>query len=1520
MDKMNPVLPMKTLLTTAFLYALLLAPVLHGANFTVTSTNNGGSGSLRQAVVNAEGNAEADTITFASTLSGATITLTSGLQINDANGITIDGSALAEPVVIDGGAGSNRIFFHAASGVLTLKNLTLTGGDGDGSNPGLGGAIFNAGTLTLTNCYVHGNTATGNGGAIHNTGTLTLTSCTFANNSTAASGGAINNGGTLTATNCTFVHNTADGPAGGGGAVNAQSAATDTTLIHCTVVENDASTGAGGGLRRAGGTFTINNCIVAQNTASTGGTENLSGTITQANYNFTSDDPLLDDLGDHGGRVPTMPPLLDSMVTDYTIAIPGLTTDARGHARAIDGNSNGVATPDLGAVEFIPAGFLIVANTNDSGIGSLRQAILNASQLAGPDTITFDAALDGQTISLTTTHPGDSQSAIRINDAAGVTVDATSLPGGITINDGAGTTYRLFRVTTGCALTLQGLTLANGSSGSDGGAIYIDPGGNVTLSQCILSSNQAPRGGAISTDNGRVTLSQCTLSGNTSGSGGAIYNFEGRVTLSQCTLSGNQATFGGAIYTITLFSNETRLTDCTLVNNTATFEGGAVLIDRGRISLTHCTLTGNTALPNSGSGIASFGDNSTETRVQNCIIAGNTNSDVDLYSGTFTAFTSLGGNVIGTGNATGDFNQPTDVINHTAASLKLGPLGDHGGPTQTMIPQWGSPALERAVSTSLATDQRGFPRTNDGNANGLPSPDSGAVEADVMAVTTTADELDTPSSLGSGVSLREAVRDVTPGGIIVFDAALFDGSTATTNTLVLTLGPLNPQVDCTLDGSANRGGITVVHQPTIYQQPQSLVVAPGGLGFFTVVVADVNLGITPQWRLNGGDIPGGIGFAIGFGVPTTATGVFDVVLSEAASPGTLTLNSVSLTPFSAISQPATLSVGSVPVTLLRQPVSAMLPVGGSTTLSVIATGPPPPQPALKYQWFKAGKAIPGAIKSTLAITNAQLKHAGAYSCLVSSGFDRVASDTAEIGVVDARPKTVNLKPGAKFVPKVLAAGTGLSFVWKRDATTLPSTAASFSINAVTNADEGLYTCTVSGLAGTLNTGFNTRLNVLNGAPVLDTIALPTALITARYFYQIPELSPTTNRKATRFSVTGLPPGLKCDPLTGIISGRPTTTSTSGYPLTIKATNLQGSDTETVTLNVVAMPPAALGTFAGVGERSALNDNLGARFDLITTAAGTCSGSITLGGRKKQPFTKMLLQTYGNGDAVVSARIPGIKMADTTPLHAVLNINLATGLAQLTLTHPNGTQQVIPAWRKATAVPAATYTLFLIPGTVVGAPQGYGFSTLKVSASNAVTINGKLPDNSALTGSTFIGANGEILVFHLLHGNKGSFVGQYQLSGDNLTGAQTWSKPLTTGTVYKDPFGPIGVAAFGGKYTPPTAGQLIMPANSELSFSDGGLPSFFTQPVTIANPSATGLTNTATPDTPLVNNTKISKFDVKTGVMSGSFMFGTRTAPFSARIVQTGPLTAAYGYFLLPTGVPNNTTSPKLSGQVLLGAP
>ncbi len=168
--------------------------------------------SLRDAVAYANAGSQlgvAVTINFAAGLSGRTIVLTQGpLEIGPTGtaAITIDGSSLAQPVTISGNSLANAM--QVDSGM----QLNLTGVDFTGGTNIDGGAIFNQGTLIVTNAAFTGNTASAGGGAILSTGALTVTGSTFIDNTVTGAagdgGGAIAiEGGSATITGNNFVGN-----------------------------------------------------------------------------------------------------------------------------------------------------------------------------------------------------------------------------------------------------------------------------------------------------------------------------------------------------------------------------------------------------------------------------------------------------------------------------------------------------------------------------------------------------------------------------------------------------------------------------------------------------------------------------------------------------------------------------------------------------------------------------------------------------------------------------------------------------------------------------------------------------------------------------------------------------------------------------------------------------------------------------------------------------------------------------------------------------------------------------------------------------------------------------------------------------------------------------------------------------------------------------------------------------------------------------------------------------------------
>lgn len=307
--------------------------------------------------------------------------------------------------------------------------------------------------------------------------------------------------------------------------------------------------------------------------------------------------------------------------------------------------------------------------------------------------------------------------------------------------------------------------------------------------------------------------------------------------------------------------------------------------------------------------------------------------------------------------------------------------------------------------------------------------------------------------------------------------------------------------------------------------------------------------------------------------------------------------------------------------------------------------------------------------------------------------------------------------------------------------------------------------------------------------------------------------------------------------------------------------------------------------------------------------------------------------------MLTGNITTIAMADKTALSAVVEVFVADQSARLTLTHPNGTKLVIPAWKALSPAPAyaTVYSTRLNAGQGgETSPDGYGFGTFTVGATGTLTFAGKLPDGSAFTTGSYVGQRGQVLVNQLLYTNKGSLTGQLNISAvtpktnNTLTGTLTWNKPaITTETVYKLGFGPLNITADGGAYVAPASGSLVMglsSPNAVLNFRNGGLADPFTQALTI---TAAGTKNIATITAAVSNTTTLPVITPSTGAFNGQFIIPgataalNRPAPFFGQIVKIGSTTQGWGYFLLPkvpVGTEKVTTSPKLGGVVEFRAP
>ncbi|MDU8281487.1 Ig-like domain-containing protein [Pseudomonas syringae pv. actinidiae] len=236
------------------------------ATFTVTSTSNTGTGSLREALTNAQ---NGDIVTFST---GMTVALQS--QIVVSKNITIDGDLNNDgvaDVTLDGQNRTSVIRVNSGvtatlDGVIITRGVASTAGASSGAtiaaSDALGGGINNAGNLTLRNVTVTANSAAGGGGggggtiggnggrgigAIWNKGTVNITSSNnsaMTGNVGGSGAGGQGNGGTGSAngTSPTAVNNIFND----GGTLNVTYTADTTAPTGTSIVIANTSLSSGG--------------------------------------------------------------------------------------------------------------------------------------------------------------------------------------------------------------------------------------------------------------------------------------------------------------------------------------------------------------------------------------------------------------------------------------------------------------------------------------------------------------------------------------------------------------------------------------------------------------------------------------------------------------------------------------------------------------------------------------------------------------------------------------------------------------------------------------------------------------------------------------------------------------------------------------------------------------------------------------------------------------------------------------------------------------------------------------------------------------------------------------------------------------------------------------------------------------------------------------------------------------------------------------------------------------------------
>ncbi|HJT98710.1 MAG TPA: choice-of-anchor Q domain-containing protein [Rhodanobacteraceae bacterium] len=361
-------------------------------------------------------------------------------------------------------------------------------------------------------------------------------------------------------------------------------------------------------------------------------------------------------------------------------------TISRGFGRAVVAAFLGLAQA-AGATD----GVVGPGNCDEDGF----EAVLAAVDGSGGGTITFDCG--------TATIPFENYKEI----AHEVTID-----GGGRITFDGGNASAFFQVFFSADVTLKGLTLQHGIFSS---AHALENFGTLTLDHVRMSANVSSEPAVV--NSGTMVVVASTFSGNISSlNGGAINNAGTLLDVSSSTFEGNQAANGAAIYSVAPLT----VANSTFNANAAGAGGGAIYqSDAGDASLVFVTAADNTA--SFGAGVYKDAGNFEHAMtVGNSIFSGNATGNCD------GVITSSGYNLSDDTHCGAAFTGPGDV-NDTPLPMQA--LGDHGGPTATMPPATGNPAIDHVPigSCSPGVDQRGGGRPFGAAC------DSGAVEVGALA-------------------------------------------------------------------------------------------------------------------------------------------------------------------------------------------------------------------------------------------------------------------------------------------------------------------------------------------------------------------------------------------------------------------------------------------------------------------------------------------------------------------------------------------------------------------------------------------------------------------------------------------------------------------------------------------------------------------------------------------------------------------------------------------------------------------